>query len=128
MVNNGFFARWDNFPEVEYIPGIRRRTVTGEKVTVTHVKYSSDAVIPDHSHESEQVTIITRGRLVIKVEGIEREVGPGDVVVIPSNAVHSLRAVDSEGAEFYEAFHPIRLDYLIGFVGRDIRDNLDMKG
>lgn len=119
-----YFSKWDDFPEVEYLPGIRRHTITGEKVTVTRVRYSPGTVIPDHKHEAEQVTIIFQGRMEVTVEGITREVGPGDVVVVPSWAVHSLRSTSPEEVIFFEAFHPIRLDYLIGFVGKDVRDEI----
>jgi quercetin dioxygenase-like cupin family protein len=119
-----YFAKWDDFPEVEYLPGIKRHAISGEQVTVTRVRYAPGTVIPDHHHEAEQATIIMQGRLEITVAGITQEVGPGAVVVIPSNAAHSLKAVGNEEVLFFEAFHPIRLDYLIGFVGRDVRDQI----
>jgi quercetin dioxygenase-like cupin family protein len=123
-----YFAKWEDFPEVEYLPGIKRHTISGEKVTVTRVTYAPGTVIPNHQHEAEQVTIVVQGRLLVRVADIEKEVGPGEVVVTPSNVAHSLKSVGNEQVIFFEAFHPIRLDYLIGFVGRDVRDQMKPVG
>lgn len=119
-----YFAKWEDFPEIEYLPGIKRHTISGEKVTVTHVRYAPGTIIPDHRHEAEQVTILVQGRLSITIEGIQKEIEPGEVAVVPSNALHSLKSLGNEEAVFFEAFNPIRLDYLIGFVGKDVRDSM----
>ena len=47
------------------------------------------------------------------------EVGPGDLLIIPSNWIHAFRQLGDEDVVFYEAFAPIRLEYLVGFKGPD---------
>jgi len=59
------------------------------------------------------------GRLWAKVGDEESEVGPGSLLIIPSNYVHAFRQLTDEDVVFYECFAPIRLEYLIGFKGPD---------
>jgi quercetin dioxygenase-like cupin family protein len=110
---------WDEFPTVEYVKGVYRQAVSGEKVMLTRIVYRDGVVIPEHRHEAEQVMLVERGRLWAKVGGEEKEVGPGSLLIIPSNWIHSFRQLGEEDVVFYEAFAPIRLEYLVGFKGPD---------
>ena len=110
---------WDEFPVVEYVPGVLRQTVSGEKVMMTRIVYRGGAVIPEHSHEAEQIMLVVEGRLWAKVAHEESEVGPGALLIIPSNVVHAFRQLSEEDVVFYECFAPIRLEYLVGFKGPD---------
>ncbi len=115
----GQITTWDEFPTVEYIPGVRRQTVSGEKVMMTRIVYHGGVVVPGHHHPAEQIMLIERGRLWAKVGDEEAEVGPGSLLVIPSDCVHAFRQLDDEDVVFYESFAPIRLEYLVGFKGPD---------
>jgi quercetin dioxygenase-like cupin family protein len=110
---------WDEFPVVEYVPGVLRQAVSGEKVMMTRIVYRNGAVIPDHSHEAEQIMLVTHGRLWCRVGTEEKEVGPGGLLIIPSNVTHAFRQLGDDDVRFYECFAPIRLEYLIGFKGPD---------
>ena len=110
---------WDEFPTIEYIPGVYRQTVSGEKSMLTRIVYRAGVVIPEHSHEAEQIMLVEQGRLWAKVGDEEAEVGPGSLLVIPSNWIHAFRQLGTEDVVFYERFAPIRLEYLIGFKGPD---------
>jgi mannose-6-phosphate isomerase-like protein (cupin superfamily) len=81
--------------------------------------YRGGVVIPDHSHEAEQIMLIESGRLWAKVGDEESEVGPGSLLIIPSTWVHAFRQLTPEDVVFYECFAPIRLEYLVGFKGPD---------
>jgi mannose-6-phosphate isomerase-like protein (cupin superfamily) len=63
--------------------------------------------------------LIEQGRLWAKVGEEESEVGPGSLLIIPSDWVHAFRQLGDEDVVFYEAFAPIRLEYLVGFKGPD---------
>jgi len=111
---------WDEFPTVEYVPGVFRQTISGEKSMLTRIVYRGGVVIPEHSHEAEQLMLVESGRLVLaKVGDEEAEVGPGSLLVIPSNWIHAFKQLSDEDVVFYEAFAPIRLEYLVGFRGPD---------
>jgi quercetin dioxygenase-like cupin family protein len=115
----GQITSWDEFPTVEYVKGVYRQTVSGEKVMMTRIVYRDGVIVPDHSHPAEQIMLIESGRLWAKVGDEEREVGPGSLLVIASNQVHAFRQLSDEEVVFYECFAPIRLEYLIGFKGPD---------
>ena len=63
--------------------------------------------------------LVEQGRLWAKVGDEEAEVGPGSLLIIPSDWVHAFRQLGDEDVVFYECFAPIRLEYLIGFKGPD---------
>ena len=115
----GQITTWDEFPIVEYVPGVLRQAVSGEKTMLTRIVYRDGVVIPEHSHEAEQIMLVVQGRLWAKVGDEEAEVGPGSLLVIPSNWVHAFRQLTAEDVVFYECFAPIRLEYLVGFKGPD---------
>jgi quercetin dioxygenase-like cupin family protein len=110
---------WDEFPIVEYIPGVYRQTVSGEKSMMTRIVYRGGVVIPEHTHEAEQIMLVEQGRLWAKVGDEEAEVSPGSLLVIPSNWIHAFRQLGDDDVVFYECFAPIRLEYLVGFKGPD---------
>lgn len=127
------FSTWDEFPVVEYVPGVLRQAVSGEKVMMTRIVYKDGAVIPDHSHEAEQIMLVEQGRLWAKIGDEEQEIGSGALLIIPSNVTHAFRQLGDEDVVFYECFAPIRLEYLVGFKGPDparqmMEDELDDDG
>jgi quercetin dioxygenase-like cupin family protein len=67
-------------------------------------------VVPEHHHESEQITYILEGALKFEIEGKEIVVGKGQVLLIPSNVPH--RAVALEDTLDLDIFSPIRTDWL----------------
>jgi len=110
---------WDEFPPYPYVPGVQRQAVCGEKVMLTRITYTGNVVIPPHKHEAEQVMLVERGRLWARVADEEQEVGPGSLLIINSNVIHSFRQLSEEDVVFYECLAPIRLEYLIGYKGPD---------
>ncbi len=115
----GQITSWDEFPSVEYVRGVSRQAVSGEKVMLTRIVYRDGVVIPEHHHPAEQIMLVERGRLWAKVGEEESEVGPGSLLIVPSDCVHAFRQLGQEEVVFYEAFAPIRLEYLVGFKGPD---------
>ena len=113
----GQITTWDEFPTVEYVPGVFRQAVSGEKTMLTRIVYRDGVVVPDHSHPAEQLMLVVQGRLWAKVGEEESEVGPGSLLIIPSDWVHAFRQLGDEDVVFYECFAPIRLEYLVGFKG-----------
>lgn len=114
MSPNHYF-KWDQFPEVEAMPGIFRRVLSGENVMLSLVRATAGARVGNHYHEAEQVSWIIKGRMRVTTDrGEEHIITAGDVWVIPANAVHSAEYVDD--TEMLEGFSPIRLEYLIGYT------------
>ena len=101
---------WDAVPLEAMSELISRKIVTGEKAMVAQVFLKKDAVVPEHQHESEQITYIMEGALRFELEGKTVVVRKGEVLTIPSNVPH--RAVALEDTLDLDIFSPIRHDWL----------------
>jgi quercetin dioxygenase-like cupin family protein len=112
-----YIHNWEEFPLVEAIPKVFRRVISGKQVQMTRVEYRAGAAVDEHSHPQEQILYVLEGEIWFQVEGEEKLMKTGDVVVVPGGAKHS--AHSDHDAVFIEAFSPIRLSYLVGFVGED---------
>jgi quercetin dioxygenase-like cupin family protein len=107
--------RWDDMPAEPLKPGLTRKLITGERMMIAHVYFKKGEVVPQHSHDNEQLTYILSGALHFKF-GVQGEqeitVRAGEVVVIPSNVPHS--AVAIEDTLDVDVFCPPRQDWLNG--------------
>ena len=101
---------WDGVPTEVMSEVISRKVISGEKAMVAQVFLKKDAVVPEHQHESEQLTYILEGALKFELEGKEVIVAKGEVLHIPSNVPH--RAVALEDTLDLDIFSPIRKDWL----------------
>src|SRR5258705_10466857 len=101
---------WDEMPKEVLSPTIARKIVSGDKAMVAQVFLAKGAVVPEHFHESEQITYILEGALNFELEGQEIVVGAGEVLHIPSNVPHP--AVALEDTLDLDIFSPIRHDCL----------------
>jgi len=90
-------------------PGSRVRFVHSANMTFAHWRFEAGAELPDHSHLHEQVSNFVEGEYEFTVDGETQRVAAGDVVIIPSNARHSGRAITD--VHVIDAFYPIREDY-----------------
>ena len=105
------FFTWDSIPLEVMSSVVSRKLVTGEKAMVAQVFIKKGGVVPEHRHESEQITYILEGALKFQLEGREVVVHEGEVLHIPSNVPH--RAVALEDTLDLDIFSPIRTDWLI---------------
>jgi quercetin dioxygenase-like cupin family protein len=101
---------WDEMEKEVLSPTIARKIVTGEKAMVAQVFLAKDAVVPEHHHESEQITYILEGALEFHLEGKTVVVSAGQVLRIPSNVPHM--AIALEDTLDLDIFSPIRHDWL----------------
>ena len=104
------YVSWESVPLEVMSDMISRKIVTGDKAMVAQVFLKKDAVVPEHHHESEQITYILEGALKFEIEGKEVVVRKGEVLSIPSNVPH--RAVALEDTVDLDIFSPIRTDWL----------------
>ena len=102
---------WDDMEKEVMSDVISRKIISGDKAMVAQVFLARGAVVPEHRHESEQITYIMEGALKFELEGREIVVAKGQVLRIPSNVPH--RAVALEDTLDLDIFSPIREDWLI---------------
>lgn len=104
------YSSWEVVPLESMSDVISRRVFSGERGMVAQVYLKKDAVVPLHSHESEQITWIMEGALKFELDGREVVVRKGELLLIPSNMPH--RAVALEDTVDIDIFAPIRQDWL----------------
>ena len=101
---------WDEIGKETLSPTIARKIIAGEKAMVAQVFLAKGAVVPEHKHESEQITYILEGALLFEIDGKEILVGKGQVLRIPSWKPHKATAL--EDTLDLDIFSPIREDWL----------------
>jgi quercetin dioxygenase-like cupin family protein len=109
---NALLHRWDDLPRQELAPGVHRRFLTADRMTLARFSLSRGAVVPSHSHDHEQVSFVVSGVIRFRVGGEEILVRAGETLQIPSWAEHSVEVV--EDAEVIDVFAPVRQDWLAG--------------
>ena len=107
-------VRWEDVPVEPVTDVISRQVVTGRNEMIARVLLKRGAIVPTHSHVSEQVTWILEGamRLWIGVPEEEVTLRSGQMVVIPPDVPHRAEAL--EDTVDVDIFSPIRQDWLDG--------------
>ena len=90
--------------------GVIARTVEGERVSLAVIELEPDSVVPEHSHENEQLGLVIQGTVTFRVGTETRELGPGGTWRIPSNTPHEVRT-GPDGAVVIDVFAPVRADW-----------------
>jgi len=103
------FIHLPDLEEREIIPGFHARMQHTEHMTIAFWKVEAGASLPEHGHPHEQITAVISGTFEMTVNGEKRIIGPGDVVVIPSQATHSATALTE--CRLVDVFSPAREDY-----------------
>lgn len=105
--------RWEDIPKEPVNELLSRRLITSERMMLAHVYLDKGCIVPQHSHENEQITYILEGALHFWIgENGEEEVTvrAGEVLVIPSNVLHKAEAI--EDTLDVDIFCPPRQDWL----------------
>jgi quercetin dioxygenase-like cupin family protein len=102
--------RWDEIALEKVTEMISRKIVTGERLMSAQVYLKKGALVPKHSHESEQMTYVLQGALKYLIGGEEITVREGEVLHIPSWVDHQAEALDDTFE--LDLFSPIRQDWL----------------
>jgi quercetin dioxygenase-like cupin family protein len=93
----------------EIFPGFKAHLVHSANMTFAHWTIKAGATLPEHAHVHEQVVNMIEGIFELTITGETRKLGQGSVAIIPSNALHSGKAITD--CRIIDAFYPIREDY-----------------
>ena len=102
--------RWDEIALEKITEMISQKIVAGEREMLAQIYLKRGALVPMHTHESEQMTYILQGSLRFLVGGEEIIVREGEVLHIPSGTPHQAEAL--EDTFELDVFSPIRRDWL----------------
>jgi quercetin dioxygenase-like cupin family protein len=81
-------------------------------VTIARLEIQKGATVPEHNHVNEQVSLVESGALQFSIDGQERIVRAGEVLVIPPEAKHGVVAL--EDTVVVDMFSPAREDWIRG--------------
>ncbi len=107
--------RWEDLPKEPLKPDLSRRLISTERMMLAQVFLGEGCVVPQHSHENEQLTYILSGTLRFFLGEDESEivdVGAGEVLHLPSWLPHKAEAL--EDTLDVDIFCPPRQDWLDG--------------
>ncbi len=90
--------------------GVHGRVVHGDRITLGVIELDANSLVPEHSHEHEQLGMCLSGSLLFRVGDESRELGPGETWSIPGNVPHEVQ-VGPDGAVVIDVFTPTRDDW-----------------
>ncbi len=102
--------RWDEIALEKVTEMVSRKIVVGERQMLAQIYLKRGALVPLHSHVSEQMTYVLQGALRFVVAGEETIVREGEVLHIPSGVEHQSEAL--EDTFELDVFSPLREDWL----------------
>src|SRR5437870_6954429 len=105
--------RWTDMPRETVSPMLDRRLITCERMMIAQVSLKKGCIVPQHSHENEQITYILEGGLRFWIGADESkvvDVMAGEVLHIPSHVQHKAEAL--EDTLDVDIFSPPRQDWL----------------
>ncbi len=99
----------ESLEQKKIFPGYKGRIIHSENMTFVYWDIEAGSQVPGHSHPHEQVVNVIEGDFELTI-GSETEIlKPQSVVIIPSNAHHSGRALTD--CRILDVFYPVREDY-----------------
>lgn len=117
-------AKTGSFADLETeepFPGVRRKALSTERLTVSRYAFEPGATFPLHSHPQEQLTVVEQGVVAMTIGGSERRLEAGGWSVVDPGVVHGITA-GADGARILAIVSPARVsadDYRISEQGGD---------
>ncbi len=101
----------ETFPSVQADPGVTRPVLSqAPELMVVAFTFEVDAEGALHCHPHVQSTYVEAGLFQFFIDGAEHDLGPGDSLIVPSNAEHGCRCL--EAGTLIDTFTPRRDDFL----------------
>jgi quercetin dioxygenase-like cupin family protein len=114
-------SNWTEIPDEEARPGIRRKGFGNDQCLLVYNECQPGMALRPHSHDFDQIAMITQGEAIFHVGDEEHRVGPGGILLIPAGAEHYIEPVGEETVHNIDVFAPMREDYrhLLAWMGDD---------
>ncbi|PWU09530.1 MAG: cupin domain-containing protein [Terriglobia bacterium] len=103
---------WNTVEEEQLNPRMIRKVIHTQGLTIARLRLLKYAVVPEHSHVNEQVTMVEQGALKFRMDGREHTVSAGEALTIAPHAPHSVEAL--EDSVVIDIFSPRRDDWMRG--------------
>jgi quercetin dioxygenase-like cupin family protein len=103
---------WDAVANEPMNPLLTRKVIHVGSMTIARIDLRKGAVVPEHSHRHEQVSMVERGALQFMIDGREQIVRAGECLAIPPHVPHRVDALEDSLA--VDVFSPAREDWIQG--------------
>ena len=91
------------------VAGASYWAVALQQAMLSYFEVEAGARFPEHAHDSEQITLVLTGSLILHLRDREVRVGPGEVIAIPGQVPHGVSA-GPDGATAVDAWSPVRAE------------------
>ena len=103
---------WNRVEKEQLNPLLARQVIHSETMTVARIYLRKGAVVPEHSHHNEQISMLERGSMRFVLEGVEHVMKAGEIMRVPPFLPHSVEALEDSVA--LDLFSPRRDDWISG--------------
>lgn len=94
---------------MERLPGWRGRYFHSSNMTFAHYEFDKGSTIHEHFHPQEEVYEVIEGELELTIDDKKHVARPGMVAIVPSNALHSVKALTDGRAIIVD--YPLRREF-----------------
>ncbi len=94
MTRPVLLARWEALPLEKVTEMMARKTVRGDRITLTQSYLKKGALVARHAHEGEQMIYVLQGALCAELDGREVMVREGELLQVPAGTSHQAEALD----------------------------------
>jgi quercetin dioxygenase-like cupin family protein len=103
------YIDWDQVPEQPIVPGVRRKLISTDKMTVVLWMWDKGVFLPAHTHPHDQFYYLISGRAEFEAGGEKRLLErPGASWMVPGGVPHSTFYL--EASVTMDVFSPARED------------------
>jgi quercetin dioxygenase-like cupin family protein len=103
---------WNLLEDEPLNPHMTRKAIHGGSLTVARLHLLASAVVPEHSHANEQLSMVERGALKFLIGGREQIVRGGEALLIAPHEPHAVEALEETFVT--DVFSPAREDWIRG--------------
>ena len=90
--------------------GVVVRAVHGDSTTMALIELAPNSHVPEHHHVNEQVGVLVRGSMRLRIGEQTRDIEPGGTWLIPADVPHEVHT-GPDGALALEVWSPPREDW-----------------
>ena len=105
-----YFYTADDANQRELTPGVKLKTMWGDKIMMSLVELDPGSEVPLHSHPNEQAGMVLEGEFEFTIGTESKKVKKGEYYIIPGGIEHRVVA-GSQPARALDIFSPPREDY-----------------
>jgi quercetin dioxygenase-like cupin family protein len=104
------FISFHSADSFQMADGVTAKPLFGEGAMINLVELEPGAVVALHSHPHEQLGVVLRGSMTLRVAGDSHLLEEMDAYTLPGDVEHDAIA-GPEGALVLDVFQPVREDY-----------------